>query len=306
MANSVLPDGSEVVDSHCHCGDVWYEPAEVLLHHMDVEGVAKAVLIQYFGQYDNTYQTSVQQRYPDRFASVVLIDPDSPTAIQEIDRAVAAGARGIRFRVRGARPFGIEPFGVIVDTGPVDPVPSDEHLAILRAAEERGLVLSLMGTLADFGSPEFFDLAGAFPGLRITVEHAGSSNRPNVNGDIEDTRERIFELAKFENIYLKFGGLGEFYPRHTVLPGGIPFESPTVDYLQRGVRRIRAGSDPLEQRLPAGLRTGGLPQRTPVAAAAVQPSPRCGAGDDLRPQHARPLLLLSDPPRHRLPGLTRS
>ena len=229
MANSPLPNGSDVVDSHCHCGDVFYEPIDVLLYHMDSVGVAKAVLVQYFGQYDNAYQTAAQKRYPDRLASLVLVNTDSPTAIQEVDAAIADGARGIRFR-------------------PSTRSPGDDPFALWRAAEERGLVASCMGSLAAFESDDFFAIVEAFPNLRITIEHAGSSNRPNLNGDIDNTRERLFELGKYDNVYLKFGGLGEFYLRHTVLPGGIPFERPATDYLQRayaafGPRRLLWSSD---------------------------------------------------------------
>lgn len=243
MVTSLLPDGGDIVDSHCHCGDIWYEPVEVLLFQMDRVGVARAVLIEYFGQYDNRYQTSVQQQYPDRFASVVLIDPDSPTAIAEMDKAVADGARGFRFRMRYGRPFGYE-----AEPGNASREPNEDHLALMAAGEERGLVLSLMGTLPDFGSEEFFDVVAAFPNLRFAIEHGGSSNHPNRHGDVADTRERIFELGKFENVYIKMGGLAEFYERLPVMPGGEPLVRPETNFHRRaygsyGPRRIIWGSD---------------------------------------------------------------
>jgi hypothetical protein len=44
-----------IVDTHCHAGINWFEPVEMLLHQMNMNGVQSAVLIQHGGNYDNQY-----------------------------------------------------------------------------------------------------------------------------------------------------------------------------------------------------------------------------------------------------------
>ena len=58
-----------VVDMHCHAGQSWFEPVEVLLSHMDRSGVAHAVLHQFIGMYFNDYILDCARRHPDRLSS---------------------------------------------------------------------------------------------------------------------------------------------------------------------------------------------------------------------------------------------
>jgi predicted TIM-barrel fold metal-dependent hydrolase len=208
---------------------VWHESLDALLFHMDSVGVAKAVLIQYFGQFDNSYQTAVQQAHPDRFASIVLVDPDSPLLLDDLDAAMARGARGIRLR-------------------PGTRSPGPDSLAIWCAAEERGLLVSCLGSLADFDSDEFRSVVSAVPSLPIVIEHLGSSSWPNLHGDFERSRDGVFGLSRFENVFMKFGGLGEFALRRLVLSTGVPFELAPSHHLRRayqafGPSRIMWSSD---------------------------------------------------------------
>ena len=82
------------VDSHCHASLQWYEPIETLLFEMDRNDVDQAVLIQINGQYDNSYQHDCVRRYPERLASVVLVDSRQPEAPRALERLAAAGASG--------------------------------------------------------------------------------------------------------------------------------------------------------------------------------------------------------------------
>ena len=63
-----------IVDSHCHASLAWFQPVESLVHEMDHNGVAHAILIQIRGQYDNSYQAECVRRFPGRFANVVGLD----------------------------------------------------------------------------------------------------------------------------------------------------------------------------------------------------------------------------------------
>src|ERR1700674_2591884 len=111
------------VDSHCHASLQWYEPIETLLYEMDRNDVEQAVLIQIMGQYDNSYQQECVQRYPDRFANVVLVDAQQSDAPATLERLAETGARGVRISA-GTRSPGADP------------------LALWRAAARLGLPVS--------------------------------------------------------------------------------------------------------------------------------------------------------------------
>ena len=38
-----------IVDTHCHATPYWYEPVEILVKQMELNGVDRAVLIQIIG-----------------------------------------------------------------------------------------------------------------------------------------------------------------------------------------------------------------------------------------------------------------
>src|SRR5947208_6759635 len=110
-----------IVDSHCHVGLHKYEPVEALLDHMQRASVAKAVLIQYMGNADNSYLLECMAAHPGRFAAALIVaNEDDGTRV----RAWAErGIGGIRLAAN-ARAEGADP------------------LAQWRAAAERGLVVS--------------------------------------------------------------------------------------------------------------------------------------------------------------------
>ncbi len=106
----------EIVDSHCHVSLVWFQPVETLLHEMDRNGVHRAVLIQMMGQTDNAYQHECVRRFPDRFASVVLVDHTRADAVQELRRWLDDGATGLRL-APGARSPGEDPLAIWREAG---------------------------------------------------------------------------------------------------------------------------------------------------------------------------------------------
>jgi len=79
--------------------------AEILIDEMDRAGVAKATLVQaYFVyEYDNRYVIDCANAHPDRFVSIVTLDPTDPAAPDKLSALVEQGARGIRF-MRGRLP----------------------------------------------------------------------------------------------------------------------------------------------------------------------------------------------------------
>jgi L-fuconolactonase len=191
-----------IIDSHCHIGDIWYEPAETLLMQMDRCGVGRAVLIQILGQFDNGYQLDCVKRWSDRFVSVVAVDPARQDATAKLRELAAEGARGVRLR-------------------PMAQSPGDDPMAIWRAAADLGVAVSCVGTTAQFITPAFSALIEEFPQLPIVLEHLGGIARP----DVDDSAAQIWGLARFPNVSLKVPGLGQLSKRVTPLPAkGSPLE----------------------------------------------------------------------------------
>lgn len=218
------------IDSQCHVSQIWYEPVEALLDQMTRAGVSQAVLIQMLGQTDNRYQQDCLARYPGRFASVVLVDPNSPDALLELRKLAAEGAAGVRLRP-GARSPGPDP------------------LAIWRCAVECGVAVSCVGNSAAFSSSEFAQLVEQFPALIIVLEHLGGTSQPDADAAAQTQRLRVMELARYPNVYMKIPGLGELMSRRSPPPGtGSPFGPATPEILRKAVaafgpRRLMWGSD---------------------------------------------------------------
>jgi L-fuconolactonase len=218
-----------VVDTHCHASLDWYEPVETLLYEMDRNGVDQAVLIQIMGQFDNEYQFECVQRYPGRFANVVLVDTDRPDSVQLLERLAERGARGVRLR-------------------PTTRSPGDDPLAIWRTAERLGLLISCGGDSSGFASDEFASTIQALPALRIIIEHLGSVSRADTDETQRALHRKVFDLSRFSNTFIKVTGLGEFSQRAMPVPGGAPFVQPIPPLLDEayaafGPSRMMWGSD---------------------------------------------------------------
>lgn len=218
-----------IVDSHCHVSLAWYEPVESLLNQMDRNGVECAVLVQIYGQYNNSYQTACIRRYPGRFASVVAVDPDSPSALDDLRRHADEGASGVRLKPT-ARSKGADP------------------LAIWKAAARLGLSVSCYGTATQFASPEFSLLVESLPNLPIVLEHLASGNAPDASEEEHKARLKAFELSRYPNVLIKVPGLGEFCKRAMPVAEPFPFEMPIPTLLEDAYRmfgpdRMMWGSD---------------------------------------------------------------
>ena len=218
-----------IVDSHTHVASAWYEPIETLLWEMDRNGVEKAVLIQMRGQTDNRYQAECVRRYPDRLASVGIVDTRAPDAERALERLAEEGHSGVRFHLPLRSP-------------------GDDPLAIWRAAARLRLPVSCGGSSVLFASPDFAEAVEAVADLTIVVEHLGGNNHPVDDPEHEALRAKVWDLARFPNLYVKIHGLGEFCRR--AMPPAEPFPfvqpiPPTLDEAYRafGASRMMWGSD---------------------------------------------------------------
>ena len=218
----------EVVDTHCHVSLAWYNPVESLLFQMDQNQVQYALLIQMGGQYDNTYQAECVARYPDRLASVVMVDVGKPDAPDTLTALAEQGAVGVRLSA---------------DTRS----PGDDPLAIWRKADELGLVVSCSGSIDSFTSGDFALLLEALPNLRVIIEHLGGASHRNNPEAPYAQAEKVFSLARYANTAIKIPGLGEFAIRHMPV-AEFPFVKPIPPFLHMaykafGPSRMMWGSD---------------------------------------------------------------
>jgi L-fuconolactonase len=201
----------------------------MLIHQMDAAGVRHACLVQIKGQYDNGYQTDVVRRYPDRFASVVHLNAAAPDAEAELERLAALGARGLRLL-------------------PGDRSPGRDPLAIWKRAAALGLPVTTGGSAKELAAPEIETVVRGIPGLTVILEHLGSGNRPDGETAPYPLRSRVFDLARFPNVCMKFHGLGEFAARAMPVTEPFPFVRPVPPLLDMaferfGPDRLMWGSD---------------------------------------------------------------
>jgi L-fuconolactonase len=182
-----------IVDTHCHADDRWYEPVDTLLFNMDRCGVDRAVLVQILGSTDSRSMLAAARNHPDRFQVIAAIDPTRPDAIAALDRAVQDGVAGLRLRSRWEGD-------------------DEQAMALWRAVEAAGLVVSVVGPAASFVDGRLARIAEACPRLPLVLEHLGGLARPDV-GNRASMLEPLCTLARHPNIHLKLPGLGQIAPR---------------------------------------------------------------------------------------------
>jgi predicted TIM-barrel fold metal-dependent hydrolase len=140
-------------------------PVEQLIAEMDAGGVARACLVQratLYG-YDNSYVLDAAERFPDRFASVVVLDaqdPGSPGQLRQLVRE--RGAAGLRI---------VAP---TLSRDETDWLAGDEALGLWRAAAELGLPVSviLYRLNNEAGRAALRNIAQHFP-TPILIDHVG-------------------------------------------------------------------------------------------------------------------------------------
>jgi L-fuconolactonase len=211
----------DIVDTHCHACLSWYEPAEMLVHQMDAAGVRFACLVQIKGQYDNRYQDQVIRRYPGRFVSVVHLDAAAADGEKELERMAAAGARGVRLL-------------------PGDRSPGPDPLAIWKRAAALGLPVTTGGEAQELLSSGIEDIVKVIPDLVLVIEHLGSVNKPDGEKAPYPLRTRVYDLARYPNVLMKFHGLGEFCDRNMPVREPFPFEGKVLPLLDMAVERFGA------------------------------------------------------------------
>ncbi len=215
-----------IVDTHCHAGLNWFEPVEMIMAQMNMNGVDRAALIQHRGTFDNGYLFECAQRFPGRFAVVAIVDTSSESAEADLERWAEMGACGVRL-------------------APLERSGGGDPLAIWRKASGLGLLVSSLGDVGQFASREFEAAVAAFPDMPIIIEHLAGVRQGAAPP--YSTYKRALGLAKYPNTYIKVPGLGEISERPAALGSAFGFEYTPPLYEMAldafGPRRMMWGSD---------------------------------------------------------------
>jgi len=242
--SNLIANGFElrVIDTHTHAGLNWFEPIEMLIRQMELNSVSNAVLIQHglpeYGNYDHSYLFDCISKYPGKFNVVGIVDPKSNDAVGDVERLKYEGAVGIRLNMKTHSLY-------------------KEPLALWSKIGELGMIVSMMGTVDDFGSKEFMSLVGRYQDIPIVIEHlAGGGEKAGflLNGQGPSSGyekfHRAMKISSYENVYIKVPGIAEISNRPDVLNATYDLkfydEIPTLfeiakDYF--GVERMMWGSD---------------------------------------------------------------
>ena len=231
-----------IIDTHTHAGPNWFEPIEMLIHQMELNGVSKALLVQHgkpeFGHYDHSYLYECRRRFPGKFALAVIVDTLSQDPLGDLERHRADGAVGVRMT-------------------PVTRSLGEDPLSLWRKADELGMFITCMGNVEEFASDEFASIVSEFPDMPIIIEHlagGGESSAFPQNGRGPSHPYKKFNkamtLSTYPNTYIKIHGLGEIANRPSALQEKFSFDffdavPPLIEIAKDafGVERIMWGSD---------------------------------------------------------------
>jgi L-fuconolactonase len=225
----------EIFDAHPHASPVWFQPVESLIAEMDRASVSRGSICQFFNQFNNDYQFEIVSRFPGRFSNIVHVDARNSDGPQKLKALADRGAVGLRI-------------------SPMARSPGNDPYAIWKAAANFGLSISTYSNVGDLLTDDFARVVQTIPGTPIVLEHSGGAYG---SAPIDDLK-KAYKLARFPNVYIMIGGLGEFAKRATPITKPFPFVNPiprVIDmaYDAFGPRRMMWGSD-----FPASARREGF------------------------------------------------
>jgi L-fuconolactonase len=161
---------------------------ETLIAAMDRAGIAKAAVVQSAAYgFDNRYVVEACARHADRLVAVGSVDVLQPDAPQRIRDWVSAGLAGLRIVTGGAN---------ALDPRELD---DERSFSAWELCGELGLPMCIR--TAPVGLPQVQRLARRFPSVAIVLDHLA---RPELGDGMPYAKaQRLFDLASFDNVYLK-------------------------------------------------------------------------------------------------------
>ena len=160
--------------------------AEELISSMDEAGIDKATLVQaYFVyEYDNSYTIDSTLAHPERFSSVVVLDPMDGKSPDELSRLVKEkGVTGLRF-MRGRLPES--------SLGEPATFPLWERIQSLK------IPLAVNDRIGDIS--KIREAMDRYPDVRVAFEHSWGHR---VGAPPYSLLDPLFELADNPNVYIK-------------------------------------------------------------------------------------------------------
>lgn len=218
---------------------------ENLIAMMDDAGVDKATLVQaYFVyEYDNSYTVDSALQYPQRFASVVVLDPMDPKSPDELSRLVdKQDVAGIRF-MRGRLPE--------------SSLGKPETFPLWARIEKLKLPLAVNDRVWEI--PKIVPAMEKYPGVRVAFEHAWG-HKVGAPPDY-DVLKPLFALAANPNVFIKTAINNIAAARDG---GGTPEQLYTRLVQTFGAKRIMWSSN-----YPAHPKFGGIKPRLEESKKAL-------------------------------------
>ena len=161
--------------------------AEELLQDLDAHDVDKTVLVQTsFSTWDNGYVADSALKYPDRFVSMGLVDPQDPD-----------NASVVRYWIeeRGMAGFRLHPMYYNEEAV----LTAERNAEMWDVIDKAGAVVQLH-MFAEH-APQVATVAERHPGLRLVLDHLCY---PQVAESPEfASHQQVLDLARFPNIFVK-------------------------------------------------------------------------------------------------------
>lgn len=211
-------------------------PVENEVEVMDRYGIDKGVLVQpSMYRWDNRYLLDCARRFPGRFSLVGLVNPASPTVVEEMSALASQGVKGLRLGPM-LRP----------DIAWYNTPESDR---VWQMSGELGLIITLLIIPEQIEAVR--EAIRRHPHTKVIVDHLARPDRAVSPQAMED----LFALAEFDWVFLKVSALGYMscmpYPHEDML------SLIRRVYRVFGAKRLMWGTDtPMSQKpeeIPAAL-----------------------------------------------------
>jgi predicted TIM-barrel fold metal-dependent hydrolase len=159
---------------------------EQLVQEMDSGGVAKAAVVQASTWYgvDNSYLLDAIAANPRRFTGVCTIDTLAPDAVSVLQGWMRRGATGLRIFTGGKD---------------MEALADPRAFPVWEYATDKGFAIAL--STQGHGFPQVRSLLQRYPKVKVILDHAGSAKLDD--GPPYAAAQPVFELAQFDNLYLK-------------------------------------------------------------------------------------------------------
>ncbi|QDU80839.1 4-sulfomuconolactone hydrolase [Polystyrenella longa] len=201
--SDATPSPSPIVDTHMH---IWAndfakypvkegtkEPdvegsAEMLIEEMDQHGIDYCVLVQviYHG-WDNSYVADVQAKYPDRFRTQGLIDPEDPNVAEKFSYWIEQrGLHGMRM-------------SAIYYEDKEDWITSPAHHQMWQCAADLGAVFNFF--IKTHQLPKLEEMIKEYPEVKVAIDHFAYLELGKEN--TAEELEKLLRLAQYPQVYCK-------------------------------------------------------------------------------------------------------